>query len=183
MDRFGPRKLMSFAIGLCAVASIGFSLSQSLFSASVSRALVGATVAFAFVGTLTIAGYWFAPKRFAMLAGVLQALGMCGAMLGQAPLALLVIQKASMTFTGSGITWSLLAGTVGAIGAFGVLLAFGAGGKPAVVMSVIFAGAPIINAVVAITLAGAWGKVSIPFIVGVLMAAAGAFMVVQFRPH
>ena len=40
---------------------------------------------------------------------------------------------------------SLIAGVVGAIGAFGVLLAFGAGGKPYVVMSIVFAGAPIVN--------------------------------------
>ncbi len=86
MDRYGPRKLMAFAVGLCALASVGFSVSESLWMAAVSRALVGATVAFAFIGSLTIAGYWFSPKRFAMLAGMLQAVGMCGAVLGQAPL-------------------------------------------------------------------------------------------------
>lgn len=86
MDRFGPRKLMSFTIGLCAVATLGFSYSESVLSASLYRGLIGATVAFGFVGTLTILGYWFAPNRFATLAGVLQAVGMCGAMLGQAPL-------------------------------------------------------------------------------------------------
>ena len=86
MDRFGPRKLMSFTVGLCALATIGFSMTESIIGASINRALIGATVAFGFVGSLTIAGYWFAPNRFATLAGVLQAVGMCGAMLGQAPL-------------------------------------------------------------------------------------------------
>lgn len=86
MDRFGPRKLMSFTIGLCALATIGFAMSDSLVMASFSRALIGATVAFGFVGSLTIAGYWFSPSRFATLGGVLQGVGMCGAMLGQAPL-------------------------------------------------------------------------------------------------
>jgi len=85
-DRFGPRKLMSAALVVCALGSVGFALSDSLFAASLFRALIGASVAFAFVGTLTIANYWFAPARFAMLAGVVQTAGMCGAMLGQAPL-------------------------------------------------------------------------------------------------
>ena len=34
---------------------------------------------------------------------------------------------------------------MGAIGAFGVLLAFGAKGTPAVVMSIVFAGAPVVS--------------------------------------
>ncbi len=85
-DRYGPRKLMSFAVGLCALASIGFGLSDSLLAASIGRALIGVTVAFAFVGTMAIAGYWFKPAQYAMLAGALQTVGMSGAIFGQAPL-------------------------------------------------------------------------------------------------
>jgi MFS family permease len=89
-DRFGPRKLMSFAAALCAIASIGFGLSDSLLAASIGRALIGVTVAFAFVGTLAIAGYWFKPSQYALLAGLLQTVGMGGAIFGQAPLRQLV---------------------------------------------------------------------------------------------
>ena len=89
-DRFGPRKLMSVAAALCAVASIGFAYSDSLITASLGRALIGATVAFAFVGTMAIAGYWFKPSQYAMLAGILQTVGMAGAIFGQAPLRQLV---------------------------------------------------------------------------------------------
>jgi len=85
-DHFGPRKLMSFAAALCAIASVGFGLSDSLLTASIGRALIGATVAFAFVGTLAIAGYWFKPSQYALLAGLLQTVGMGGAIFGQAPL-------------------------------------------------------------------------------------------------
>jgi len=85
-DHFGPRKLMSFAAALCALASIGFAFSDSVFTASLGRALIGGTVAFGFVGTLAIAGYWFKPAQYALLAGLLQAVGMCGAIFGQAPL-------------------------------------------------------------------------------------------------
>ena len=59
-----------------------------------------------------------------------------------APLALLLARGASWSYPGRGMGWSLVAGIVGAIGAFGVLLAFGAKGTPAVVMSIVFAGAP-----------------------------------------
>ena len=85
-DRFGPRKLMSFALAVCTIASIGFAASDSLFMASLWRAIIGGSVAFAFVGTLAIAGYWFAHSRHAMLAGVLQSVGMFGAIFAQAPL-------------------------------------------------------------------------------------------------
>ncbi len=85
-DRFGPRKLMSFAAALCALASLLFGFSDSLLGASIGRALIGATVAFAFVGTLAIAGYWFKPAQYAMLAGLLQSVGMTGGIFGQAPL-------------------------------------------------------------------------------------------------
>src|ERR1700745_1650953 len=68
-----------------------------------------------------------------------------------APLALLVLEGAAFSgYTPRGMGWSLFAGIVGAIGAFGVLLAFGAKGTPAVVMSIVFAGAPVVNALVAI---------------------------------
>jgi len=89
-DYFGPRKLMSVAAALCALASVGFGLSESIFTASIGRALIGATVAFGFVGTMAIAGYWFKPSQYAMLAGVLQTVGMSGAIFGQAPLRHLV---------------------------------------------------------------------------------------------
>ena len=90
IDRFGPRKLMSVAAGLCAVASLVFAMSDSLWVALLGRAMIGATVAFAFVGTMAIAGYWFSASRYAMLAGFLQTVGMFGAVFGQAPLRLLI---------------------------------------------------------------------------------------------
>ncbi len=89
-DHFGPRKLMSVAAALCAVASVGFGLSDSILTASLGRALIGATVAFGFVGTMAIAGYWFKASQYAMLAGLLQTVGMGGAIFGQAPLRHLV---------------------------------------------------------------------------------------------
>ena len=89
-DRFGPRKLMSTAAALCAGASLLFAYSDGLWMASFARALVGVTVAFAFVGTMSIAGFWFKPAHYALCAGLLQMVGMGGAVFGQAPLRILV---------------------------------------------------------------------------------------------
>ncbi|MEM7292798.1 MAG: MFS transporter [Pseudomonadota bacterium] len=89
-DRFGPRKLMGVAAFFCAFASLAFAYSDSLWAASIARAMVGGTVAFAFVGTMAIAGYWFKSSQYALLAGILQAAGMCGAIFGQALLRLVV---------------------------------------------------------------------------------------------
>jgi hypothetical protein len=102
-----------------------------------------------------------------------------------APLVLLAANGASWDFPSKGVMWSLLAGAVGAIGAFGVLLAFGAGGSPAVVMAIIFAGAPIINAVVALSVhppAGGWGALRWQFIVGIVLAALGGSLVTLYKP-
>src|SRR6478672_1181353 len=67
-----------------------------------------------------------------------------------APLAMLLIRGASWQYPAAGMWWSLIAGIAGAVGAFCVLLAFGAKGTPSVVMSIVFAGAPVVNAVVAV---------------------------------
>lgn len=102
-----------------------------------------------------------------------------------APLILLKLNGADLKFRGEGFKWSLIAGIVGAVGALGVLLAFGQGGHPSAVMSIIFAGAPIVNSVVVLRMHPPEGGLSaIPwqFFAGVILAAVGAFMVVKYKP-
>lgn len=102
-----------------------------------------------------------------------------------APLAMLVVSGASWQMPMKGMAWSLVAGIVGAIGAFGVLLAFGAKGVPAVVMSIVFAGAPIVNAVVAMIQhppAGGISAIKWPFYLGLVLAAVGGCLVTLYRP-
>jgi len=102
-----------------------------------------------------------------------------------APSVLLLADGASWNLPGKGMMWSLLAGVVGALGAFGVLLAFGAKGTPSVVMSIVFAGAPIVNAVVALALhppAGGWSSLRWQFAAGILLAALGGFLVTKYKP-
>ena len=97
-----------------------------------------------------------------------------------APLAILLLRGADWAYPARGMWWSLLAGIVGAIGAFCVLLAFGAKGTPAVVMSIIFAGAPIVNAIVSIALhppQGGLAAIKPQFFLGILLAALGGCLV------
>jgi hypothetical protein len=103
-----------------------------------------------------------------------------------APLAILITQKQAFTgYTSSGAIWSLIAGIAGAIGAFGVLLAFANGGKPPAVMSIVFAGAPLVNAFIGVLLhppAKGWGSVKPQFWIGILLAVTGGFLVARFNP-
>ena len=102
-----------------------------------------------------------------------------------APLVLLKVQGAALTFPSKGVWVSLFAGALGAVGAFGILLAFGAKGTPAVVMTIVFAGAPIVNA-----LAAMWfhpprgGLAAVPwqFFAGIVLAAVGGCLVSFYKP-
>jgi hypothetical protein len=102
-----------------------------------------------------------------------------------APTVMLIANGASWSFPVKGMLWSTLAGIVGALGAFCVLLAFGARGVPSVVMSIIFAGAPIVNAIAAMVMhppAGGLSSLRWQFILGILLAAFGGCLVTLFRP-
>lgn len=101
-----------------------------------------------------------------------------------APAGVLIAGGASWAMPGKGILWSLLAGAVGAIGAFGVLLAL-AKAHPAVVMSIVFAGAPIVNALVSLAIhppAGGWSGVRWQFLAGIVLAACGGMLVTMYKP-
>lgn len=89
-DRYGPRKLMTFALILCAVGSFFFASTASLFTAALGRFLIGIASAFSFIGVLVLLARWFPPQQFAFLAGIAQLMSSVGAMFGEMPLATLV---------------------------------------------------------------------------------------------
>jgi drug/metabolite transporter (DMT)-like permease len=112
-------------------------------------------------------------------------IGMADPVNGRYKAVILLNAGSAWSFPAKGVTWSLLAGLAGAIGAFGVLLAFGAKGTPPVVMSIIFAGAPVVNAIVALTWhppAGGLGSLRWQFIAGILLAALGGCLVTLYKP-
>lgn len=114
------------------------------------------------------------------------------------PILLLKARGSNFSFAGAGMTWSFVAGVAGALGAFTLILALGAAAAPAIkggggfgpsaaaaVMPIVFGGAPIVNAFVAMFMhppEGGLKAIPVPFIVGIVMAAAGAFLVAKYAP-
>jgi hypothetical protein len=91
-------------------------------------------------------------------------------------------EAADKGFTFNGVTLSTIAGMLGALGAIGVIFALKSGGKPLYIAPLVFAGAPIINVLVSM----AWDRpASAPrplFYVGLVLAAAGAALVLLYKP-
>lgn len=90
VDRWGPRRVLTAATTFCALGSLCFALSDTLLWLYLGRLMIGIGSAFGFVGALTLAGRWFAPRRFALVSGLTMMAGMLGGVLGQAPLAIVV---------------------------------------------------------------------------------------------
>lgn len=99
------------------------------------------------------------------------------------PVIILFAKGASWSFPVKGSAWSLIAGTVGALGALFVLLAFGAKGTPAAVMAIVFAGAPIVNGLVAISMGNLWKDLSWQFVLGLVLALVGGALVTLYKPN
>jgi len=88
VDRFGPKWLLIMASLLCATSTFLFAEMNNISMGFLSRFMMGFGASFAFVGTLKLISLWFKAERFAFLAGLTQAMGMVGAMVGQGPMAL-----------------------------------------------------------------------------------------------
>jgi hypothetical protein len=88
-------------------------------------------------------------------------------------------------FTGLG--WSLTAGTAGALGALGIILALSSGGKPIFVMPLVFGCAPVVNVFVSMYFSGTSlrdqpGFRLAMFTSGIVLVSLGAVMVLIFQP-
>ncbi len=82
MDRYGPRRLLTFACFMCVIGTYLFTDTTSAQVSAIGRFLVGAGSAFAFVGVLKLATMWLPENKLAMVAGLTSALGTIGAMVG-----------------------------------------------------------------------------------------------------
>lgn len=87
LDKFGPRKMTTMAIGICALGSLIFANADTLAMAEIGRFFVGAGAAFAAVNCLKLTANWFPSTQFAFMAGLMMTIAMLGAVGGQAPLA------------------------------------------------------------------------------------------------
>lgn len=89
-DIYGPRKMLSMAVAVCAIGSLIFGMTDSIYIAALGRFLIGFGSAFAFVGVLKLAAIWLPAHWFAVCAGLATALGMVGALVGDIQLSVLV---------------------------------------------------------------------------------------------
>jgi nitrate/nitrite transporter NarK len=90
LDRYSPRILTAAAIAISGLGAIYFAQSQTLFSAEVSRAIVGAGAAFATVSYMKFASIWFKPRHLALVGGFLATAAMMGSFFGEGPTAELI---------------------------------------------------------------------------------------------
>ena len=98
------------------------------------------------------------------------------------PVAALSFQGGLRGFNSSGTTAATLAGALGAIGAVCIIWSFRAGGTATYVMPLVFGGAPLVNVLVSMWMRPPQESPSPMLYVGFLLAAAGAGMVLYFRP-
>ena len=89
-DQLGARIILSVGMALAAAGTLVFAVSDTLWLAYLGRILIGIGAAVGFLGTLSIAGRWFPPERFAFLAGLSMFIAMICGMAAQAPLAVVV---------------------------------------------------------------------------------------------
>ncbi len=89
-DRLGPRRLLGIGALVAGVGGLIFGFAPTMFWACVGRLLIGGSVAVAFVGMLKLASHWFAPRQFALAAGMALFFGIIGAVFAGVPLRLAV---------------------------------------------------------------------------------------------
>jgi sugar phosphate permease len=89
-DRFGPRRLLTGAILICALGAFLFGSTSSIAVASAGRFLMGMGSAFSFIGTLVLISRWFPSGYFAFLTGLVELMSSVGAIVGEAPLTIAV---------------------------------------------------------------------------------------------
>ncbi|MEY2613791.1 MAG: hypothetical protein RL069_2603 [Planctomycetota bacterium] len=98
------------------------------------------------------------------------------------PIVALESMHSGSGYTAQGMMWSVLAGTAGAMGALGIILAFTFGGKPIFVMPLVFGFAPVINTITSIIEKGKFESLNGMFAVSLLLGISGAVTVLLNAP-
>ncbi len=79
-DSLGPRKTVTCFLFIAGIGSLMFGLAQSFTMAFIGRLLVGFGVSMVFIPTMKILSQWFRAHEFAIMAGILNAVGGIGVM-------------------------------------------------------------------------------------------------------
>ena len=85
-------------------------------------------------------------------------------------------------FNSTGLMTATIAGALGAAGAACIIYSFRFGGLPVYVMPLVFGGAPIVNVLVSMAIHPPKAAINPLLYVGFAFAAAGAGMVLYYRP-
>jgi sugar phosphate permease len=86
-DSWGPRKTIALFFCVAFAGSVILGIAPNVYVAIVGRTLVGLGVAMLFVPTLKVLAEWFRVKEFAMMTGILMAMGGIGSYSAATPLA------------------------------------------------------------------------------------------------
>ncbi|HUQ88615.1 MAG TPA: hypothetical protein VM096_13725 [Vicinamibacterales bacterium] len=98
------------------------------------------------------------------------------------PAGVLSSQGEMRGFNSTGTMTATFAGALGAIGAVFIIFAFRYGGSPTYVMPIVFGIAPLVNVLMTMIMHPPKSAVSPLLYLGFLLTAAGAGMVLYFRP-
>jgi len=90
LDRYGARPLVLLGTFACAAGILIFAATDTVLVGGFGRGLTGFGAAFAFVAAVWLVNHWFAPERFALLSGAVNAVGMLGAAIGAVALSGLI---------------------------------------------------------------------------------------------
>lgn len=116
-DKYGPRRLLTFAILLCALSTLALAYTNNFAIACMTRALIGAGSAFAFISCLKIVNIWFEPRWFPFMTGITLTIGTLGAAVGGTPLSYaldyvswrdLLIYAGGIGVVLAGFAWALI---------------------------------------------------------------------------
>jgi len=89
-DSIGPRKTVSFFLLIASAGSILFGFAPNIEVAFAGRVMVGLGVSMVFIPTMKILSRWFRAHEFALMAGILNAVGGAGVLAATWLLALMV---------------------------------------------------------------------------------------------
>lgn len=86
LDRYGARKFVLLGSLCCAAGVTAFAFVAAPVLGGGARMLTGFGASFAFVAAMWLVNHWFAPERFAVLSGTVNAFGMLGTAIGTSQL-------------------------------------------------------------------------------------------------
>lgn len=91
IDTWGVRRMVSLGAALMTAGALAMALATTMPVLFAGRLAVGAGATVTFVGALKVAGTWFPPTEFGVMAALTATAGALGALLATAPFAWLVV--------------------------------------------------------------------------------------------